>query len=304
MRCPFLRGARVRYCGASAYRKFIDAHSISSTEELCTSPSWVGCPAAGLMAREDLPRDRCPGLQEADSEFCEAAPVVRYLPATRDLPSRCRSEAHLYCDAFKSFAQREATTSKELTAMPDDTPAPEHLSYTQNHMWIDISEDGYCHIGIDEFLANAIGDADEITFTLGSTSGRPGAVLKVGDADLAMTFPVQMDRVTPNYFLRIDPSRLTADPYGSGWMFEGVATLAGGGRNPKSMKSKLRSGPAVGPWLNEENHRLARFTRDHLPRLSPRGPRTMSDGGVLERGFARELNREDRIIFFNAFFAP
>lgn len=188
--------------------------------------------------------------------------------------------------------------------MSDDFDAPDHLYYTNNHMWLDIAEDGYCHIGIDAFLANAIGEIDEITYTIASTSSRPGAVLKVGDADLALTFPKQMDRVTPNYYLRIEPARLTADPYGSGWLFEGIATLAGGGRTAKAFKQGLKSGPSLGPWFAEENKRVARFTRDHLPRLSPRGSRTMSDGGSLERGFARELNREDRIIFFNAFFAP
>src|SRR5512143_3157 len=101
MKCPFLRDARVRFCQASAYRKMIVESGPAAGEEVCTSPRHLGCPAAASrLASGEAPTSRCPFLQDAHVEFCAAAPVPKFVPASDGLLSHCSSDAHLYCEVY------------------------------------------------------------------------------------------------------------------------------------------------------------------------------------------------------------
>ena len=48
---------------------------------------------------------RCPYLREALVQYCEAAPVVQFIPYSDALLSRCQSGGHRLCDLYLSRAE-------------------------------------------------------------------------------------------------------------------------------------------------------------------------------------------------------
>ncbi len=102
-----------------------------------------------------------------------------------------------------------------------DDSAPAHLLYTANHFWLDAEESGLCHIGIDGFLADVAGNVDGITFVTARGTHCPSLALTVNGVEWPMSFPNPLMIQKVNSRLRSDPARLTADPYGAGWLFEG-----------------------------------------------------------------------------------
>ena len=199
MRCRFLSDANVRFCEASAFRKTIAEPA--TADERCSSADWVSCPAAASRLPGEVDGTRCPFLQDALMQFCAAAPVRKYIPASDALLPRCNSDDHLYCELYLAKADPEGfrlpepqtgsrrcpTAARPVTV--DEIQVPTRLPYTPNHMWLDVAEDGHCHVGIDGFLAHVIGEVEKIGFVTSRTLDRPIAVLTVNGADLQMAFP-------------------------------------------------------------------------------------------------------------------
>ena len=99
---------------------------------------------------------------------------------------------------------------------------PDWLRYSANHMWLDVTDDGVCHAGIDAFLSRALGQVERISYVWQKGHHRPTAVLTAGGVDLEIVFPNPLLLTNCNLYLRADPARLTAEPYTGGWLFEGV----------------------------------------------------------------------------------
>ena len=103
-----------------------------------------------------------------------------------------------------------------------------------------------------------------------------------------MSFPnlVMIQRV--NSRLRSDPARVTADPYGAGWLFEGYEV-------PERTRTGLVSGKQAEAWQAEERTRLEREIHDtHAPGC---------DGGSPVRGVAQLLPRQHVVCLFQHFFS-
>ena len=94
---------------------------------------------------------------------------------------------------------------------------------------------------------------------------RPAAVLTVRDVDLTVSFPNPVFITGVNGALRADPARLARDPYGLGWLFEGIvrdrAAVPNG--NPKIADGLLR-GDAATAWMRREGLRLRAPRRSGL----------------------------------------
>jgi glycine cleavage system H protein len=314
MRCPFLRDARVKQCQASAYRKMIVEGPRQDSSERCTTPAWSECPAAAprLDGRHEGPR--CPFLQESHVEYCGAAPVPKYVPASDALLSHCASDNHFYCEVFLAHADPAGTRLPKpavahVTQSPDDQaplvggfPVPLSLSYAPNHMWLDVSADGCCHVGIDAFLANLVGSVQRITFATSRTIDRPVAVLTVNGVDLQLTFPNALGAVAANYYLRTNPQKLTADPYGAGWLFEGNDPMWSTEFEGETVRAGLIPGHRAVEWIRSEAERLTSFAHEYASRPGPGGEQFIADGGVVTGGIAMHLDREDLINLFNDFF--
>lgn len=311
MKCPFLQDARVKYCQASIYRKLIVERGSGAHDERCSSPSWVECPAAPQSARELSQRAHCPFLREANAEYCGAASLIKYIPASDALLSRCKSDGHLYCELYLAHADPGGTrlpacnaAECERTPHADGIPVPANLFYAPNHLWLDVAEDGYCHVGIDGFLANVAGDIEKISFIASRSVDRPIAVVTVDGVDLQLVFPNPLQLLGSNLYLRTTPSKLTSDPYGAGWLFEGLDPSARLGSSNGSVCEGLRTGDEALAWMHAESERLAQFVHACAARPAADGAVLMADGGSFERGIAKRLEREDRIQLFNEFFAP
>src|SRR5512143_1063076 len=98
MACPFLREADVRYCEVAPFRKMIRQTAREGAPERCATPDYMHCQWA--MSRPGTPAGalRCPFLREAMVQYCEAAPVTRFIPHSDALQSFCQSEGFRYCD--------------------------------------------------------------------------------------------------------------------------------------------------------------------------------------------------------------
>ncbi|HVN77332.1 MAG TPA: hypothetical protein VMT19_13520 [Thermoanaerobaculaceae bacterium] len=317
MKCPFLREARVKYCQASAFRKMIVESACDAVHERCSTPAYLQCPAARSRIAERPAAGRCPFLQDATVEYCGGSPVTKFVPANDGLSSCCNSDAHLYCELFLSAAdpRRErrpaaAGVTKpagggRLIVVVDGIPVPAHLAYAPNHMWLDVAEDGRCHVGVDAFLTSVVGALDAIGFVKPALgAGRPVAVLKVNGVDLTMAFPQELEDVVPNGYLRTHPGKVTADPYGAGWLFEGVEPALRGAPVGSSARAGLLAGESAARWMFAESNRLSDFAHELVGQASADGTRLMADGGKVEPGLALELGRDALINLFNEFFAP
>ena len=129
-------------------------------------------------------------------------------------------------------------------------------------------------------------------------TSRPAAVLTVNGVDVQTAFPVPMLVTGINTYLRATPGKLTAEPYGAGWLFEGKSQT-----NPEAGKGTpdglLRSEEAR-KWMEGEVHRLSAFVHEQYSRQEG----TMMDGGTFTTGLALQLNRDELLHLFNEFFSP
>lgn len=308
MDCPFLREANVRSCGASAFRKMI-LETASAEGERCSTPRYVECAAAASRVELEPPAPHCPFLQESHAEFCGAAPVVQYIPASGGTLSRCHSDGHLYCDLYLAHADPEGArlparrrSGAGEVADVDGIPLPIHLSYAPNHMWLDVSPDGYRHVGIDGFLASVLGSVEKVSFATARGNDRAIAVLTVNGVDMQLVFPNPLYRIAANSYLRTAPEKLTDDPYGAGYLFEALEPPASEWRDP--VRDGLIDGPRAADWMRAESDRLTAFVHEQVARPDEDGARLPADGGRPGRGLAAHLDRDDLIVLYNEFFAP
>jgi glycine cleavage system H lipoate-binding protein len=172
----------------------------------------------------------------------------------------------------------------------DGTPLPGWLKYSANHMWLDVTDDGVCHAGIDAFLSRALGKIDRISYVWLKGRHRPTAVLTVEGLDLEVVFPNPFLLTNCNLYLRADPSRLTSQPYTGGWLFEGVP-------EPGALDNLLE-GTGARAWMEREQRRINEFLQQQhsLP--------TAADGGQFVAGLARVLDRGQMLALFHEFFSP
>ncbi|GAB3692893.1 glycine cleavage system protein GcvH [Spirosoma flavus] len=98
---------------------------------------------------------------------------------------------------------------------------PAELSYTEDHEWIRVDEDGTAVIGITEFAQHELGDIIFIdvntvgqSLSKGEVFGAVEAVKTVSDLFL----PIDGEVVELNPAVEKSPELLNSDPYGEGWI--------------------------------------------------------------------------------------
>ncbi|MEI9976818.1 MAG: hypothetical protein WDO73_35065 [Ignavibacteriota bacterium] len=289
MTCPFLKEARVKYCRTSSIRKVIPLAQAGRAEERCSSINYPACsvfqqqPDAGELASFGT----CPLLHESLMQYCGAAPVVKYVPYSESLLSRCGNDSHRYCELYMQMAH---PAPPPLTA--DGIPMPDDLGYSANHTWVDVGADGICHAGIDAFLARVLGPVERISYVWQKGRHRPAAMFTANGVDLEITLPFRVQLTGCNLYLRANPERLTTDPYTRGWLFEG--TLEAG--EPEG----LRRGEAAQHWMDAD----VRGIHEFLQQLPGEAGRTAADGGMFSSGLARWIEREQMFALFHEFFSP
>jgi len=310
MRCPFLKEAEVRFCGVSPFRKMLINTNRFPDEEKCTSPKFISCPLVTGRPEVKPGASWCPFFRESLVQFCAAAPTTHFIPYSETLLSCCQSEGHRYCDLFLNQAEPEYSAGSHAGVTRGGSPRvegidlPLDLAFSPNHMWLDISEDGSCHLGVDAFLAKVVGKIEKVSFVAPRNVCRPAVVLRVCGVDLTLVFPEQVNISRSNVHLRRDVDRVVSDPYGRGWLFEGrvivdpVAEVDDG-----SAFARLLRGEEVLAWMKSETERMTRFVHEILSQAGPQGQRMLNDGGTFNAPVVPHLAPEDRMLLFRAFFS-
>lgn len=273
MSCPFLKEGRARYCHAAPVKKMILDGPGAASGGRCTSADYRQCEWVDQAAAQ---ADRCPHLEEIRVQYCGVSPVPKLVPFSDSELSNCTSSGYRYCDSYLSLARPHATTP------------PPNLLYTSNHFWLDTEESGLCHIGMDGFMADVAGGVDGVTFATLHGTHCPTLALNIHGVEWPMRFPNPVMIQKVNFRVRSDPARLTADPYGSGWLFEGWEV-------PGRTRSGLVAGRQAEAWQAEERDRLTREIHEtHAPGC---------DGGAPVRGVAQLLSRQHLVCLLQHFFA-
>ena len=294
MSCPFLRETRVRGCQAAPVRKLIVESFASSGDEKCTNGCHADCVIYRDRPMPDDPLGRCPHLNEHLMQFCAVQSVPKLVPYSESRINRCGSSGYRFCEMYLSLA-RPAGVAPRDAGMVEGIAVPLGLSYSANHMWLDMDENGVFHVGIDAFLARVLGSLDRVSFVTQGGVGYPDAVLSVGDTDWPMVFPNRLQITAANIYLRGNPAPLVNDPYGAGWLFEGKACADG------SPKRNLRSGSDAVAWMRDEVRRLSQFVQDCSAAQEPELA-GVYDGGVFVAGLLNHFDREASFRLFHEFF--
>ena len=215
----------------------------------------------------------------------------KFIPYSESPTSRCHSEGYRYCELYLSLAH--AGAQEQASTRVDGVYMPDWQLYSPNHMWLDAGADGTYHLGVDGFLARVLGNVDRITFATLSGVKRPAVVFTTAGIDVHLVFPNSMLITGTNVYLRADPSKLTADPYSAGWLFQGEQTPHW--THPaEPPTSGMIGGQDVQPWLEQEVDRLSRFVHDRLD--------MPADGGIFAEGVIGHMGREDALQLVNEFF--
>ena len=285
MTCPFLKEMQVKYCQTSAFRKLIPLAQAGRADEKCSSADHASCAVFRTQRQGKPASGPCPYLGESLMQYCGAAPVTKLIPYSESLLSRCGNDSFRYCQLYLAMAHPNVEAEEV-----DGTPLPGWLKYSANHMWLDVTDDGVCHAGIDAFLSRALGKIDRISYVWHKGRHRPTAVLTVEGLDLEVVFPNPFLLTNCNLYLRADPSRLTSQPYTGGWLFEGVP-------EPGALDNLLE-GAGARAWMEQEQRRINEFLQQQhsLP--------TAADGGQFVAGLARVLERDQMLALFHEFFSP
>lgn len=98
---------------------------------------------------------------------------------------------------------------------------PAELSYTEDHEWIRIEDDGTAVVGITDFAQHELGDIIYIdvatvgqSLAKGDIFGAVEAVKTVSDLFL----PIEGEILELNPAIEKSPELLNSDPYGEGWI--------------------------------------------------------------------------------------
>jgi len=273
MACPFLREGKARYCHAAPLRKLILDGPGAAGGGKCDSAEFQKCE---LAAKDTERRARCPHLEEIRVQYCGVSAVTKLVPFSDSELSSCTSNSYRYCDSYLSLARPHAS-------VPDGT-----LFYSANHFWLEAEESGLCHIGMDGFFAEVVGGVDGVTFATLHGTHCPALALNIQGVEWPLNFPNPLIIEKVNSRVRSDPARLTSDPYGAGWLFEGHEI-------PGVTRAGLVSGRQAVAWDGEERERLTREIHEaHVPG---------GDGGAPVRGVAKLLSRPDLVCLFQRFFS-
>jgi len=286
MTCPFLKEAQVRYCRTASVRKLIPIDSGGGADEKCNSAAHQQCSVYRENPAHESESGPCPYLRESLMQYCGAAPVPRFVPYSESLLSRCGNNGFRYCELYLGMAH-----PKVEAADADTIPVPDWLSFSANHMWLDITADGVCHAGVDAFLARVLGPIERLTYLAQKGSHHATAVLTAGGIDLQVVFPNTLLVSGCNLYLRANPSRITAEPYTGGWLFEGTVA--------EDTTAGLMAGAGARTWMEHEQLRMNEFVQQH----SGNG-QYAADGGVFAPGLARLLDRDSVLSMFHEFFSP
>jgi glycine cleavage system H protein len=208
--------------------------------------------------------------------------------------------AFIAVDAVVMAAKRRhapALVLQPITPMLEPRP-PQGIFLDPHHSWVRITADGTLRVGIDDFLAEAVGDFDAIEAPQRGAQikrGEPLLKLRVKGKTLVVPAPASGEVVAVNDHVASQPWTVNRDPYGVGWV------LSLWSRDQHEAIKPLRIGSAATAFLRREMQRLADF-------LTPTGTLArvplLADGGIPRRGALTALDEGRWEAFQEEFLSP
>ena len=178
------------------------------------------------------------------------------------------------------LAGATAFSSERLWQVPEDV----HLSDV--HTWFRPEPSGGLEIGVDTLISHAVGSVQRIRFPQPGTEVTSGQKLFSLDGNgrsIDIPSTVTGKVVAVNTDLQDQPSLLSSDPYGRGWICRVTPTSLG------QVTSKVRFGEQAIAWLESEFGRLSEFLSLQLSPELALGA-TSQDGGLPACGCLGELD--------------
>ncbi|MFI5143257.1 MAG: glycine cleavage system protein H [Thermoanaerobaculales bacterium] len=180
---------------------------------------------------------------------------------------------------------RHAPAGQEMPveAMLQPRP-PQGIFLDPAHSWVRITTDGALRVGIDDFLAEALGEPEAVEAPSRGTQvkrGDPLLRLRVKGRTLVVRAPAGGEVIAVNEHVAEKPWIVARDPYGVGWV---VALWT---RDHHEAIRPLRIGSAAGAFLRHELQRFADFL---TPAGTPATVPLLADGGVPRKGVVATLD--------------
>ncbi len=100
---------------------------------------------------------------------------------------------------------------------------PNHLRYTADHEWAQVTDSGTVRVGITDYAQNALGDIVFVQMpALGTDVSADDAVGEVESTKSVsdVLAPVDGTVIARNEQLDDSPELVNSDPYGEGWLYE------------------------------------------------------------------------------------
>jgi glycine cleavage system H lipoate-binding protein len=290
MQCPFLKETRVRWCRAAGIRKPIPETQSDDAACRCLDERFRECRWAPPESRQAQPP--CPHLEHDLVQYCEAAPLTRFVPFSEPLLTRCGSDAHKYCDFYLDILRAARPPLRD-----HEFAAPEELFYTRNHWWIDLQDEEMCHVGVDAFLARLLGDVERAGILTPRGAACPAVVFTCRGTDFTASFPAQIRIEAANPHLRVEPRRMLREPYTMGWLFRGRI----GAERLAELKGQLMTAAEARRLMEEDARRVNETLQSmHLRGAAP----AMADGGLFEPGLLGLLEPEEALRLFHETGSP
>ena len=98
---------------------------------------------------------------------------------------------------------------------------PSKLSYTKDHEWLRLLDDGSALVGITDYAQESLGDITFVECPDVGTSFQQGEIFGVVESVKAASdlyIPATGEIVEINAKLEAEPEAVNEDPYGEGWM--------------------------------------------------------------------------------------
>ena len=155
-----------------------------------------------------------------------------------------------------------------------------------SHGWLAFGTGAAFRVGLDSFLAEALGPVEAVELPPVGTRvvrGDALATLRVAGCRVPLAAPAAGEVVAVNEFVRAEPTQLGEDPYGRGWLVKLMPT------DHKAALEPLYVGPGATAFLRHELRRLVDWVN---AARAPQGVPQLSDGGVPQRGVAAQLGEQ------------
>jgi glycine cleavage system H lipoate-binding protein len=189
-------------------------------------------------------------------------------------------------------AERPATWTARSMTLPVRVPVtspvtfsrgwfvvPEGYHFHRGHTWATPEGGGVVRVGIDDFAQRLVGSPASLLLPREGErveQGRPGWEIESDGHTLDMLSPVAGEVIEINPEVARDPSLVSQDPYGRGWLLK-VRVPRG-----KAVFENLLPAELARAWMERATAALS-------SQFGPELGTVLQDGGLPVSGFARQL---------------